>query len=487
AYRWSARDGESYDPYVDAATALMRSRLVGFKVVGTDSTSKSFRFGDINFLRQLFIVDVYAQVPPINPEQDAIVAPPFSALPWHVIVLLEEAVTRGWAAFSSEEAKRLGVPWLDLARSAAMNERLAALGAAFAPSGYRPAPLQSLVSVEDARKRWAALAAFYKERGHFLVTNGPYKLKAWSADGVSLEAFRDLSYPLGVGSYDNYAVPRRGYVTAVTQADGQVTLSGDIEVLQKHSRSYDIVRTPLPSVRNDELARSAPECRYMVTDETGRVVLAGQIPVADDAKFHIDLRDRLPPGRFTLHAQIMVNGNAMAAEIKRIPVAMSSARGPPQAKVRRAATVWPGRIPGLLCRLEVRPRVCHAHHAVAGDDGGELVFAPVLCPGRTTRNDEIAQIGQAVVNAHDHVAGKLGAEFAQHLARLLHDASPVVLAAVPVRRQAKHGARIAGTQRTDHDVLHRGSVLEHRQLCAAHVDAEIRHRLVAVSEQTLLE
>ena len=326
AYRWSARDGESYDPYVDAATALMRSRLVGFKVVGTDSTSKSFRFGDINFLRQLFIVDVYAQVPPINPEQDAIVAPPFSALPWHVIVLMEEAVTRGWAAFSSEEAKRLGVPWLDLARSASMNERLGALVADFANSGYRPAPLQGLVSVEDARKRWAALAAFYKERGHFLVTNGPYKLKAWSADGVSLEAFRDLSYPLGVGSYDNYAVPRRGYVTAVTQADGQVTLSGDIEVLQKHSRSYDIVRTPLASVRNDELARSAPECRYMVTDDTGRVVLAGQIPVADNARFHIDLSDRLPSGQFTLHAQIIVNGNAMAAEIKRIPVVMSSAR-----------------------------------------------------------------------------------------------------------------------------------------------------------------
>src|SRR5262249_2662272 len=101
----------------------------------------------------------------------------------------------------------------------------------------------------------------------------------------------------------------------------------------------------------------------------------------------------------------------------------------------------------VLCRLEVRARVCHAHHAVAGDDGGELVFAPVLGAGRTPRNDEIAKVGEAVVNAHDHVVGKLGAKFAQHFARLLHDASPVVLAAVPVRRQAKHGARIAGAER----------------------------------------
>jgi hypothetical protein len=326
AYRWSARDGGAYDPDVDAATKLMRDRLVGFKVVGTDSTSKSFRFGDINFVRQLFIVDVYVQVPPIDPEQDAVVAPPWSALPWHVMVLMEEAVTRGWAAFSLDEAKRRSVEWLDLARSPDLNRRLASLVAQFAREGYRPEPLQALVSADDARKRWTALAAFYKERGHFLVTDGPYKLKGWSTGGVSLEAFRDLSYPLGVGSYDNYAVPRRGYITGVTQKDGHITLSGDIELVEKHSRSYDIVRMPLPSVRNDELARSAPECRYMVTDDESRVVLAGQVGLAEDARFHLDLEGKLSSGQFTLHAQIIVNGNAAAAELKRIPIAIPSAR-----------------------------------------------------------------------------------------------------------------------------------------------------------------
>ncbi len=33
-------------------------------------------------------------------------------------------------------------------------------------------------------------------------------------------AFRDLTYPLGVGSYDAYAIPRRGYVTKVDR-DGE--------------------------------------------------------------------------------------------------------------------------------------------------------------------------------------------------------------------------------------------------------------------------
>jgi len=252
-----------------------------------------------------------------------VVAPPWSTLPWHVLVLMEEAVQRGWAAFSHAEAQRRGVEWLDLVRSDGMNQRLAALVAAFERDGYRPEHLAPLVGVDDARKRWAALGAFYKEHGHFLVTNGPYRLKRWSADSVTLEAFRDLSYPLGVGSYDAYAVPRRGFITKVERDNDRIRLFGDIELIQKHMRSYDIVRRPLQSVPADVLKRAAPECRYAVLDAEGRVVAAGQVAVAD-ASFLIDLSGKLPPGNLTLLAEIIVNGNAMNADIKRIPIVGSS-------------------------------------------------------------------------------------------------------------------------------------------------------------------
>ena len=272
------------------------------------------------------MVDVYTSGVPIDPEQDAVIAPPWSTLPWHLLVLMEEAVARGWAAFSQSEARRRGVDWLDLVRPEAMKGRLAGLVETFEREGYRPDPLTSLISAEEARKRWAALKAFYKERGHFLVTNGPYQLKRWSADSVTLEAFRDLSYPLGVGSYDAYAVPRRGFITKIDRDGERVTLFGDIELLQKHQRSYDIVRRSLTSIASDELARSAPECRYLVTDGEGRVVLAGQVSVSADASFSLDFSSKLPSGRFTLIAQIIVNGNAMNAEIQRIPIEIGSSR-----------------------------------------------------------------------------------------------------------------------------------------------------------------
>jgi hypothetical protein len=323
AYRWGTAAGEGEAPpdaMIAAASAVMRERLLGVRVVGTDTTSKSFRFGDFEYVRELLVVEVYTSTAPLEPEQEAIVAPPWSTVPWHLLVLMEEAVTRGWAAFSETEAHRRGVPWLDLARSPDLNARLAALVESFEREAYRPDALNSLVSAQDARKRWAALGAFYRERGHFLVTNGPYQLKRWSDDSVTVEAFRDLSYPLGVGSFDAYAVPRRGFITRIEQAKGRIRLFGDIELLEKHMRSYDLVRRPLQSIAADVIKRSAPECRYIVLDDAGHVVVAGQLPIAADASFDLDLRNKLPAGRFTLSAQIIVNGNAMNAEIRNFPI-----------------------------------------------------------------------------------------------------------------------------------------------------------------------
>ena len=84
-------------------------------------------------------------------------------------------MARGFAAFSEQEARRRGVPWLDLARDAPLQERLAGLVEEFARDGFVPAPLESMVSPEQARARWQALAAFHAEHGHFLVTNGPMR------------------------------------------------------------------------------------------------------------------------------------------------------------------------------------------------------------------------------------------------------------------------------------------------------------------------
>lgn len=322
SYRWGERsdpDDTTYDPFVDAATAHIRRELAGLRVVESDTVSQSFRIADVNITRELFTVEVYAGAAFNRPERVSAAPPPWSTLPWHLIVLMEEAVSRGWAAFSKAEAERRHVEWLDLVRSADLNERLSSLVETFEREGYRPAALAPRVSVEAARSRWAALAAFYRAHGHFLVTNGPYQLKSWSAGKITLDAFRDLTYPLGVGSYDAYATPRRGYITGMTQDGSLLTLSGDIETVAKAGRSQRIVRQSMQEVPRAQLQRAAPICHYMVMNDDGDVVLAGNVAPEDDRTFRLDLSE-LPGGHYTVAALIAVNENTMNADIRRFSV-----------------------------------------------------------------------------------------------------------------------------------------------------------------------
>jgi hypothetical protein len=324
AYRWSARasDGDpAYDPHIEAATAMLRRHLSAVRVVGAETASRSFRVGDVDFVREVFTVEVYLALTPDNADWNAVVAPPWSAVPWHLLVLMEEAVTRGWAAFSEREAQRRGIPWLDLVRSKELVARLLSLASEFERDAYRPYALQGSVTEEEARRRWRALIAFYKANGHFLVTSGPYKLKSWTGESVTLEAFRDLTYPLGVGSYDSYAIPRRGFITSVQWDGARLTVAGDIEVVEKFGRSYRLVRTPLKAVPAAFLKRDGLELRYVVISADGRVALTGLVPIGADATFALDLKGRLPPpGTYTLSAYIAVSGNAMNAEIHRVPL-----------------------------------------------------------------------------------------------------------------------------------------------------------------------
>ena len=69
---------------------------------------------------EIFEREVAAFLVPTGTASNALalaqVTPPWGVVPWQLLALMEEAVTRGVAAFSETEAKRRGAPWLDLAR-----------------------------------------------------------------------------------------------------------------------------------------------------------------------------------------------------------------------------------------------------------------------------------------------------------------------------------------------------------------------------------
>jgi hypothetical protein len=101
-----------------------------------------------------------------------------------------------------------------------------------------------------------------------------------------------------------------------------LTISADIEIVEKFQRSHRLTRTPLKALPAVVVRRAAPECRYVVADQTGRIVNSGTEQVGDDSKFLIPLKG-LPPGPYTVSAFVTVNANAMNPDIHRISVVVN--------------------------------------------------------------------------------------------------------------------------------------------------------------------
>ncbi|MFQ6023529.1 MAG: hypothetical protein ACE5NW_12485 [Acidiferrobacterales bacterium] len=314
AYRWGVKasnDDHAYDPTIEAATALIRERLVGLKVQRVEEKIHEVAPG-VKVRQRIPVIEVYVNHMVPDAAQVAVLAPPWSTVPWHLLVLMEQAVERGVAAFSKEEAVRQGVDWLDLARNRALQTKLNKLIDEFERDGYRPAVLKDRVTAEDARLRWRALKKFAQNSGHFLVTNGPYRLKQWSDDSSVFEVVRELTYPLAVGAFDGYAYPPRAVITEVKREANRVFVYADVEKVIKEQRSYRTVRERLRPQTMRGLYLIRPDSRYLVLGPDGSVVEANKAKMEDDGRFVVDLPERLPHGRYTFLFAIYPDGNSVS-------------------------------------------------------------------------------------------------------------------------------------------------------------------------------
>lgn len=313
AYRWgtkTADDDKTYDPAIATATAWLRERLVGLKVLRVEEGINEIAH-DLQVPVEFPIVEVYVNYAALDLPQVAALAPPWNTVPWHLLVLMEEAVQRGFAAFSKEQAKRLAVPWLDLARDPALQARLRGLIEEFERNGYRPDALKDLVSIEAARERWHALKQFADDNNHLLVTNGPYRLKQWSNTSSVVQVDRELSYPHSIGSFDHFAYPPRAVITGVKQEANRVFIYVDVEKVVREQRNYTTVREPLKRVALRGTYRIRPDSHYVILGPDGSVVQVGAATMKDDGRFTAELPERLPRGRYTFMVGIYLDGNTI--------------------------------------------------------------------------------------------------------------------------------------------------------------------------------
>jgi hypothetical protein len=312
-YRWSARD-----PDVKAGAARLMDWLVGLRVLRTDATEREF--GEVKFTVLTHTIEVYGRHALADPLQTGSVTAPWSPVPWTVLALAERYVERGRAAFSAEEARRRGIPWLDLVRDRHATKALATIVDEFARIGYVPSALAGHVTADEATARWTALRRFHEKHGHLLVTNGPYRLASWSGDAVVLEVVRDFTYPLGVGSYDRYAIPLRAYVAKAEVRGDRLEVHADVDVVQKFQREHAIVRESLAAQSAPLDVRDMPVCRWVAVGADASVVASGTAPYVGKGVYAVDLRALPRPGRYTVLVACYVRDNAVGVEVRALPV-----------------------------------------------------------------------------------------------------------------------------------------------------------------------
>jgi hypothetical protein len=317
AYRWSAQSGpddRAYDPHLAAATADLRDHLVAIRTLRVEQAVNRIA-PDVQIVQNKPVVEIYLKDIGGDPQQVAALAPPWSTIPWHLAALMEEAVVRGLAAFSEGEAERQGVPWLDLVRDASQLEQLQGLIDEFEAAGYRPTALQDLVSEDQARTRWRALREFVEDKGHLLVTNGPYQLKEWQPGSVVLTAVRDATYPMGFGTFDQFVHPLHAVVRETTREDGRIAVRVEVEKFVERGRSYEIKTVPLNRQTARGVIGALVVSRYLLIGSDGQVVDAGKMDWADEGLFVVALPEDLPLGRYVFLAAVYLDGNALTPSI----------------------------------------------------------------------------------------------------------------------------------------------------------------------------
>ena len=303
AYAFAAHPG------VARATALARERLKGVRLLRVET--ETLAFGEDKLSYEVPVIEVYLDAG--TGGDAATVAPPWSTLPWHLLALLEEGARRGYFKLSE----------VDPVRNVAIVQRLGVLARELEERAYVPPALMSHVNAEEARARYRRLREFHAAHGHWLVTNGPYLLDRWDGTKAVLGAFRDPTYPRGLGSFNAYAVPLKAYVTRIERRGYGAEVHTETEWLERLGRDVRVVRGSFAAKLAERLTGAgtppAPVCRYLLVGPDGAVAAAGEARAGGTGACRLEFKraGRRPGARLMVAA--VLEDSAAHAPIRTVP------------------------------------------------------------------------------------------------------------------------------------------------------------------------
>jgi len=159
---------------------------IAIRIVRDNEVLKAVSVGDV--IARIYKVTTIEMYLPTRPDLGVSAnLAPYSPIPWQLYVLGE----------ASGQSHSLDLAY-GLPSVRPVLERMAS-------EAYVPPLLRELVSMEEARARWAKLRQWAEEHENLLVANGPYYVHSISSGEIVVRVFRDFTYPFGIGEFDHLA------------------------------------------------------------------------------------------------------------------------------------------------------------------------------------------------------------------------------------------------------------------------------------------
>jgi peptide/nickel transport system substrate-binding protein len=199
--------------------------------------------------------------------------------PWEIAAAAERIVTEGRLAYSRSEAQAKGVGWYDPIVTEHA-EMIKAELQEMKNEQFIPSALKDLITVQDAIRRYDASISWIENHGHAVISNGAFYLDNFNVAGgtITINAFRDASYPFEAGHWSNYETPRLVDITGVEVPRivtmGQATpIKVNVQVAGEPSSNATV--------------------NYFVSNKDGTVVVRGEAQQGSPGQFNIGLTSEM--------------------------------------------------------------------------------------------------------------------------------------------------------------------------------------------------
>ncbi|MBM3134047.1 MAG: ABC transporter substrate-binding protein [Chloroflexi bacterium] len=251
-----------YDEAAVPAFKTFQGHFRGWKIVSTNP----------------LVIEAYSDQ--IFPDAELIVSAravyPLYALgtaPWHNLALGVQAEAAKELIFSTAKADKLKVEWMNFIAGPSL-KILEKYLTDSTSKGYIPyAPtLGKFVTADEAAARYKNLAAFYKDRGHFWISNGPFYVHTVRPTEKIITVRKFADFPDAADKWLRFAEPQ--FATAAVSGPTRVTVG------QKAEFSVKVTFKDKPYATKD-----LDFVKFLVLDATGNIALVAEAKAVKDGEW----------------------------------------------------------------------------------------------------------------------------------------------------------------------------------------------------------